>query len=292
VPDAVKQNGNQFNDPSKPLGNWLRLGLDCICLDEVVATVDRDSIKTNAKLYGQPGKQIYPAIALAEKYVSFRGEEELKKVYLGSYKQTIKIDVDGTLYVDALFELNETLADLPRVGIELEVRSELTETIFFADGPHENYPDRSYSSHAGVYEGSISDSSTYVVPQEQGNRMNMRWLVLAEPNGKERLKVPKFSKDIKTTFRGALSDRKGLMIASASHDLPQFAVSRHTDRSLFSARHVNELRDDQDRIFIRVDSAQRGLGSGSCGPQTLEQYKVNGGKYSLFFCIKTFGYNS
>jgi len=288
----VKQNGDQFNDPSKPLGNWLRLGLDCICLDEIVTAVDRDCIVSNANIYGQPGKKVYPAIALAEKLVSSTGEEKVKNVYLGSYKQTIKIDVDGTLYVDVLYDLNESLADLPRVGIELEVPSELEETMFFADGPHENYPDRSYSSHAGVYKGSISDSSTYVVPQEQGNRMNMRWLVLAESNGKERLQVPKFSKDIKTTFRGAVADKKGLMIAPASNELPQFAISRHTDSSLFSARHVNELQDDHDRIFVRIDAAQRGLGSGSCGPQTLEQYKVNGGKYNLSFCIKTFGYNS
>ena len=293
--DAVKQNGDQLNDSSKPLGNWLRLGLDCICLDEVSTTFDKEdgitSIISNANIYGQPGKQIYAEIALAEKFVS--GEEELnKKVHLGSYKQTIKLDVDGTLYVDALFELNESLVDLPRVGIELVVPSELNETMFFADGPHENYPDRSYSSHAGVYEGSISDSSTYVVPQEQGNRMNMRWLVLAEPNGNDRLQVPKFSKDIKSTFREAILERQGLLIAPASNELPQCTVSRHTDITLFSARHVNELQDDEDRIYVRIDAAQRGLGSGSCGPQTLEQYKSNGGKYSLSFLIKLFGYNS
>eukprot|EP00984_Skeletonema_dohrnii_P008867 scaffold3304_cov106-Skeletonema_dohrnii-CCMP3373.AAC.2 len=293
--DAVKQNGDQFNDPSKPLGNWLRLGLDCVCLDEVVTSgsLSSSSITSHATIYGKPGKQSYPGIALAEKLLSSVGEEELnRKVHLGSYKQTIKIDDKGALHVEVLFDLNESLTDLPRVGIELAVPSELKEMMFFADGPDENYSDRSYSSHAGVYEGSISDSSTYVVPQEQANRMNMRWLVLAEPNGRGKLQVPKFSEDIKSTFRGAVSDRQGAMIASTSDEMPQFTVSRHTDVSLFSTRHVNELKDEQDRIFIRIDAAQRGLGSGSCGPQTLEQYKVNGGKYSLSFCIKTFGYNS
>ena len=103
--------------------------------------------------------------------------------------------------------------------------------------------------------------------------------------------MPKFDKDIKSTFQGAISGRQGAVIASSSSDrLPQFTISRHTDTSLFTARHVNELKDDQDKIYVRIDAAQRGLGSGSCGPQTLDQYKVNGGRHSLSFSINTFGY--
>ncbi len=289
VQDAVKQNGDQFNDSSKPLGKWIRLGLDCVCLDEVVTTRSSNNITSKANIYGQPGKQSYPGIALAEKVMD---EILHERVHLGSYKQTINVDVDGTLHVEVLFELDESLNDLPRVGLELEIPSKLNEMMFFADGPHENYSDRSYSAHAGVYEGSVSDSSTYVVPQEQGNRINMRWLLLAEPDEKGRLQVPKFDEDLKYTFRGAVADKQGVMIATTSQELPQFSVSRHTDITLFSARHVNELKDDQDRIFVRIDAAQRGLGSGSCGPQTLEQYKVNGGRYSLSFSIKAFGYVS
>lgn len=81
------------------------------------------------------------------------------------------------------------------------------------------------------------------------------------------------------------------MIAPTSREL-QFTTSLHTDVSLFSARHVSELKEDQDMIYIRIDAAQRGLGSGSCGPQTLRQYKVNGGSYNLSFALKPFGYNS
>ena len=292
VQDAVKQNGDQLNDSSKPLGNWLRMGLDCICLDEVVTTVGSpNTLISTANIYGQPGRQSYLGIALAEKLASSMDEDERHtKVHLGSLKQTINIDAYGALDVEVIFELNESLTDLPRVGIELAVPSELNETMFFAQGPHENYSDRSNSSHAGVYEGFVSDSSTYVVPQEQGNRLNMRWIVLAESNGRGRLQVPKFDEDVKSTFLGAISGRQGVLIASNGDEMPQFAVSKHTDTSLFSARHVNELKDDQDRIFIRIDAAQRGLGSGSCGPQTLEHYKVNGGRYSISFCMKSFGY--
>ena len=289
--DAVKQNGDQLHDKSKPLGNWLRLGLDCICLDEVVTT--RDSSAKNlllkANLYGQPGKQSNPGIALAERFSSSVGENEQKRVHLGVYQQTIKIDDDGTLCVEVMFDLNDSLVDLPRVGVELSVTSTMHETMFFADGPHENYPDRRYAAKAGVYAGSVSGSSTYVVPQEQGNRMNMHWLVLCEPNSSdESLQVPKFKEDIKSTFQEVVESRRGLIIAPDGDELPQFTTSKHTDISLFSARHVNELTDDAEKIFVRIDAAQRGLGTGSCGPQTLEKYKVNGGKYTLSFVLKPF----
>lgn len=292
--DAVKQNGDQLHDKSKPLGNWLRLGLDCICLDEVVTTHDSStkSLLSQAKLYGQQGKQSYPGIALAERFSSSVDENEQKRVHLGLYQQTIKIDADGTLCVEVMFDLNDSLVDLPRVGVELSVSSTMNETMFFADGPHENYPDRRYAAKAGVYAGSVSTSSTYVVPQEQGNRMNMRWLVLRETNSSdESLQVPKFNEDIKSTFQEVVEGRRGLIIVPTSDELPQFTTSKHTDISLFSVRHVNELMDDPEKIFVRIDVAQRGLGSGSCGPQTLDKYKVNGGKYTFSFALKPFGFD-
>jgi hypothetical protein len=239
--DAVKQNGDQLYDKSKPLGNWLRLGLDCICLDKVVTTLDSSAknLLVKANLYGQPGKQSYPGITLAERFSSSAGENEQKRVHLGFYQQTIKIDDDGTLCVEVMFDLNDSLADLPRVGVELSVPSTMNETMFFADGPHECYPDRRYAAKAGVYAGSVSASSTYVVPQEQGNRMNMRWLVLCEPKSSdESLQVPKFNEDIKSTFQEVVEGRRGLIIAPTSDELPQFATSKHTDISLFSALHV------------------------------------------------------
>ena len=268
----------------------MQLGLDSVCLGEVATDNRGMSIITSAIIYGQPGKKSYPGIALAEKFTASKSKDDLiDKVHLGSYKQTIKIDIDGTLYVEVLFDLITSLSDLPRVGIEIALPSQLSEAIYFAEGPHENYPDRSYSSHSGVYEGMVSNSCTYVVPQEQGNRINMRWLVLAEPNGKKGLQVPQFCGDTGSTLQGAISGKQGLMIASTSEELPQFTLSQHTDTAIFSARHVNELKGDEERIFVRIDAAQRGLGSGSCGPQTLEQFKINGGKFSLSFCIKPFG---
>ena len=72
--------------------------------------------------------------------------------------------------------------------------------------------------------------------------------------------------------------------------LPQFSVSRLTEIDVFRARHVHELEPSGDTLYVRLDAAQRGLGTGSCGPQTLERYRVHGGRaYDIEFLVMPLG---
>lgn len=90
---------------------------------------------------------------------------------------------------------------------------------------------------------------------------------------------------IPQTIEEILDHKSGvLLIVPINKDL-QFTVSQHTDAEIFRARHVNELRPSSS-TYVRIDAAQRGLGTGSCGPQTLPKYCVNGGSYQITFLIK------
>ncbi|EED90854.1 hypothetical protein THAPSDRAFT_263381, partial [Thalassiosira pseudonana CCMP1335] len=203
--DGVKQLGDQSNDPSKPLGRWLSLGLDSLEMKDVTVEV------TSQKL-------------LLYEYDS---------------------------------DLNESLRDLPRVGMQMQLQNTMEEAIFFANGPHENYPDRCYSAHSGIHEETVPECpDTYVVPQEQGNRTGLHLAALVK-------------------------NKRGVFIVPSTRDL-QFTTSRYTDTQIFAARHTNEL-EISNSIYLRIDAAQRGLGTGSCGPQTLPEYRVNGGSYRIAF---------
>jgi beta-galactosidase len=183
--DAVKQFGSQFHDPSKPLGRWLSLGLDSLDLRDAetrasmrfVPVVENDDKKyptviTRATVLGRPGHISYKGIALAECVAS-----SSEPVLLGHVEQAVTMLCDGSLFVDVKVELDESLKDLPRVGLELTIPERFDHASFFANGPHENYPDRKYSAHAGVYEEKVAEYlDSYVVPQEQGNRTDLRWL--------------------------------------------------------------------------------------------------------------------
>jgi beta-galactosidase len=173
-----------FNDESKPLGKWLRLGLDCVSLEGVV--IDSYShtlhdqecpcVRTRASICGYPGRSTYEGLALAQRVASLlQGKDQ--RVVLGTWQQRVTMQSNGCLFVETEFDLDEDLVDLPRVGLQMSIPSSMYNTKFFADGIRENYSDRRLAAHAGVYRETVEDyPATYVVPQEQGNRMNMRWL--------------------------------------------------------------------------------------------------------------------
>jgi hypothetical protein len=193
--DGVKQLLIQgFNDESKPLGKWLKLGLDCVSLKGIV--IDSYShtlndqecpcVRTQASICGFPGgghreifatgRNAYEGLALAQNVASsLQGKDQC--VVLGTWQQRVTMQNNGCLFVETEFDLDKDLADLPRVGLQMSIPCSMYHKSFFADGIHENYSDRRLAAHAGVYGGIVEDyPATYVVPQEQGNRLNMRWL--------------------------------------------------------------------------------------------------------------------
>jgi hypothetical protein len=118
-----------------------------------------------------PGQKRYLRIAIAENV------SPSPPVFLGDLEQSVTMLRDGSLFIDVNIRLRESIVDLPRVGVELSIPERFNETFFFANGPHENYPDRQFSAHAGVYEETVPEAlECYVVPQEQGSRTGLRWL--------------------------------------------------------------------------------------------------------------------
>jgi len=315
--DAVKQNGDQANDDSKPLGKWLRLGLDCLSLQDVsvekgsctILGNDYPSVVTSATIYGQPGRNQYPGIALAEKVASSLQVKDTPVVKLGKWQQKVTMHSNGCLFIETKMDLDESLKDLPRVGIQLSVHGTMSSETSFADGPFENYPDRRLAAHAGIVEQSYirGRHDTYCVPQEQGNKMNMRWSFLYDkPRDNEddsywEEPLPKKSKydTVSEALNDALTEAEGGILIVSSGSLLQYNLTRSTDLQVFKACHVHEAETSDDTIpetsfqigciYLKLDAAQRGLGTGSCGPQTLPEYQVNGGVYNINFWIKPIG---
>lgn len=69
-----------------------------------------------------------------------------------------------------------------------------------------------------------------------------------------------------------------------AHKLMECSVSHFTADDLFNAFHTNELQPRQE-VIVNLDYRQRGLGTGSCGPQTLEKYQVKPGAYEFGYTI-------
>jgi len=319
--DGVKQLGDQFDDESKPLGRWLSLGLDDVTLEDCeVSFPDRASVVTTAAMCGWPGRTRHGGIPLARRLYEKLGDGPATKVPLGTWRQTFTMHPNGSLSVRVSMDIDGALRDLPRIGIEMSVPGDLGCLRCFADGSGErdevwgcptgeNYADRRFAAHSGVFEFEADSADEYVVPQAQGNRMNLRWLMLTESrqpcptsDGVEDTSsspacIPTPGELIDRTVKGAtglfvvpLPSQMGDGDGTALSGLPQFSVSRLTETDVFRARHVHELDPSGETVYVRLDAAQRGLGTGSCGPQTLERYRVHGGRaYDIEFLIKPLG---
>ncbi|HSZ38342.1 MAG TPA: glycoside hydrolase family 2 TIM barrel-domain containing protein [Trebonia sp.] len=140
---------------------------------------------------------------------------------------------------------------LPRLGLRLAAPSALNRVRWFGTGPGESYPDSRQAARVGLFAADVAGMQTpYVMPQENGNRSDVRWAELTgEPGGAE---------------------DPGLRIEGA----PTFGLTVRpwTTEDLERARHQTDLVPSPDRIYVNVDYGQSGLGTGSCGPGVLPEY--------------------
>jgi beta-galactosidase len=68
-------------------------------------------------------------------------------------------------------------------------------------------------------------------------------------------------------------------------ELPfEFNVSHYTAHDLFAAAHTIDLAPRKETI-LHIDTAHRGLGTGSCGPDTREAYKVQPGRHVFAYTL-------
>ncbi len=154
----------------------------------------------------------------------------------------------------------EALEDLPRVGVMFEVPERFNALRWFGRGPHENYPDRKRSATLGIW-SQQPDELPYLVPQEFGLRCDCRWFELIDPEQQQAIRIE------------ALEPR-------ALH----FSATRHSAAELFAASEQHEL-PQRTGLVVCVDVAHRGLGTASCGPAVLPQYRVDAGRYEISYRV-------
>jgi len=179
------------------------------------------------------------------------------------HEQRFRAMAGGGVLVEETVTIPEQLADLARVGIVMEAAPGLEQTEWFGRGPVESYPDRWHGSPVSRWRSTVADDYVpYVRPQENGGRNAVRWLELSEGSG------------------------RGFRLA---FDRPcQVSATHYRAVDLASARHDVELISRPETI-VHMDIAHRGLGTASCGPDTLPEYRVGPGTYTWSWLIAPLG---
>jgi beta-galactosidase len=81
-----------------------------------------------------------------------------------------------------------------------------------------------------------------------------------------------------------LEDAGGAGLSITAVGLLQFSASHLNSDDLFEAHHTNEL-EPRPEVILNLDGAHRGLGTGSCGPDTLPRYRIKAGLHRFAFRI-------
>ena len=126
-------------------------------------------------------------------------------------------------------------------------------------GRRETYPDRKRggTSAAAPFHGE-RQYVPYIQPQENGGQADVRWLELRDETG------------------------RGLRIAL---DRAAPGLGDAPSRRGPGARHARRGARRRAETIVHLDAAHRGLGTASCGPDTLPAYLVGPGRYQWSWSI-------
>ena len=161
---------------------------------------------------------------------------------------TWKIDAAGKIDADIAVTKDGEFPDLPRFGVRMFLDKKLSDARYFGMGPQESYRDKHQAASHGLYRANVGDlHEDYIRPQENGSHYDCEYVELN-------------------------NSRYGI-VASAEKAF-SFNASYYTQEELEKKTHNYELTESDSVVFC-VDYALNGIGSNSCGPVVLDQYRFN-----------------
>lgn len=162
---------------------------------------------------------------------------------------------------------------IPRFGLAMGLRG-CHSASWFGRGPGESYRDKKESQLIGTYSSPVDELFTdYEVPQDNGNRTDVRWVEFLRDSGDTDGGIAE-DKAARRLLRARFGDLEGA----------SFSVSRYSTRELDTATHPYELRamareredeEGEETTWVHLDWVHHGLGTGSCGTETLPQYSLD-----------------
>ena len=176
--------------------------------------------------------------------------------------QTIKVLSDGVLIVNATIDPQPKGSELPRLGLRTELPQGFEQMSWMGRGPGDSYVDRKESAFVGIHHSRVADQWTnYVLPQEHGNKEEVRWIAITDDKG-----------------IGLMVVAPEQIAASASHWRPEENYINGGNRS----KHPYQVKYCKETI-LNIDAYNRALGNASCGPDVIDKYRVLSGKVHLNF---------
>lgn len=162
------------------------------------------------------------------------------------------IDNNGGICLDMEVEKNTEFPQLPRFGLRLFLSDKFESVSYYGYGPTESYRDKHRAASHGLYHARIRElHEDYLRPQENGSHFDCDFVEIG-------------------------SGQFG--IAAASGQRFSFNGSVYTQEELERKTHNFQLEESGSTVLC-LDYGLNGLGSNSCGPEVMKQYRFDQAKF-------------
>lgn len=164
-------------------------------------------------------------------------------------KLTYKVYGDGTIRTTLSYDSVKELGDMPEFGVMFKFDADYNQVTWYGMGPEETYVDRCKGAKLGIYKNKVEDNmAKYLVPQECGNKVGVRWATVTDRKG------------------------RGMMFVG---DQIEFSALPYTPHEMENAMHPYELPQVHYTV-VRVSKQQMGIaGDDSWGAKTHPEYLLN-----------------
>jgi beta-galactosidase len=176
-------------------------------------------------------------------------------------KQTWTFSADGNIRLEQEVIPHGPMPEmLQKVGLQFQLPKSFNQVEWYGRGPFENYPDRKTGAKVGLYH-STADSMyvPYIIPQEYGNRSDVRWLKVHN------------------------NDDHGLLIEG--NEWLNFSLHKYTTDNLSRAMYTYQLEESPNTI-LNVDYEVSGVGGTAI--RQLQKYRVRPDVKKYTITIKLF----
>ena len=145
---------------------------------------------------------------------------------------------------------------LPRFGLRLFMPKAMDQVSYCGIGPMESYVDKRRASWYGKFDSSVSDlHEDYLRPQENGSHHGCDYVILQGGD---------------------------CTLTVLSQEPFSFNASCYTQEELENKAHNYELEESGSTVLC-IDHALSGIGSNSCGPELMEQYRFQPDNFTRSF---------
>lgn len=172
------------------------------------------------------------------------------------------INGKGVVKVDYALKVAEGLPNIPKVEMTCGIADDHRQISWYGRDLHENYVDRRYGFDVDIFSLPIAQfMEPYIMPQENGNRTDVRWIYLSN------------------------TEQQGLLVVADS--LLSMSAWPYNEAAYKVAKHWNELKES-GYVTLNIDLIQMGVGGNDTWSKVaapLEKYQIKAKNYAYRFYL-------